>query len=238
MIAFFSPNLFRFLCNIKNKNMRLLVVFLAGITCFDPLSAQETKKKIVEIRESQFKEVFYVLKNNEEIKHGNYSKTYGPFKVQGQYDNNEKTGIWEYSFETGLEQRIDYSQDSVLFTKPFRALVKSWIVKDDSLIVNDSKKPIYLGGDNRMFYYVLKTLRYPEEARIKKIEGIVFVSAFITESGEMVDAKLEDGPKGGGLSKEALRVIQNIPQDWIAPRIHGKPVKSKVLIQLKFQMPR
>jgi periplasmic protein TonB len=218
--------------------MRFLLMLTLLYLCGFVTAAQETKKKIVEIKPSQFKETFYVLKTNSEVKHGPYLKTHGPFKAQGQFDNNIKTGVWEYFFEDELEQRIDYSKDTILFAKPMKALVRSWLVQGDTLVENNLKRPVYLGGDRRMRYYFMKTLRYPEEARKKKVEGTVLVSAFITTDGEMKDAKLETEPLAAGLSKEALWVMQNIPQDWVAPFVDGQSVPTKIILELKFQLPR
>ena len=79
--------------------MRLFFSILLSVTILSSLFGQETKKKTIENEDPRTKEVFYVLKDNPDIKHGEYKKVFSgavDLKEQGQYENNVKVGIWEY----------------------------------------------------------------------------------------------------------------------------------------------
>ena len=95
-------------------------------------------------------------------------------------------------------------------------------------------KPIFLGGEDGIYYYVWN-MRYPSDARRNGIQGKVYVSAIITETGEMIDEKVEEG-LGYGMDEEALRIIKMIPDEWIPGTVDGQPVNIKVLIPLTFKL--
>jgi hypothetical protein len=80
--------------------MRVLLTLLALL--ISTISwGQETKKKTFENESPPYKETYYVLKDNQEIKHGDYKKSYRSFSVRGQFDNGKKVGVWEFTGNDG-----------------------------------------------------------------------------------------------------------------------------------------
>jgi len=203
------------------------------------LLAQTTKKVSFKNEDPEFKEVYYVLEGQPEIKHGKYKKSssgYASLTEEGQYENNIKTGIWEYHSNAGLEQQIDFSNNTVLFSKPFKSLVGSLIVDGKNLKENNSGKvPILLGGQAKLSRLFVKYMRYPADARRNGVQGSVIVSATVTKEGLMIDEMIEQGP-GYGLNEEALRLIQLIPDDWLPLIINDEALSTRVFIEVKFQL--
>ncbi len=214
--------------------MRILTLLLLAVSV--NLFGQETKKKTVSNDYPPYKETFYVLKSDQETKHGEYKKTYGGLSIKGQFDNNKKVGVWEYYDRNGqLEQKIDFNSNKVVSTKPM-TLIKDYFVKDrDSYKdVVPEETPVFQGGQSGIIYYIWN-LRYPADARRMGTEGKVLISATITQDGKMIDEEILDGP-GNGLKEEALRVIQMIPDEWIPGKVNGKIMDIKIVIPVTFKL--
>jgi TonB family protein len=200
------------------------------------LFGQETKKKTISNDYPPFKETFYVLKSDQVTKHGEYKKTYGGLLVKGQFENNKKTGVWEYYNRSGqLEQKIDFSANKVILSKPV-TLISNYSVKDGDSYkeVTPDEVPVFQGGQSGLIYYIWN-LRYPADARRMGTEGKVLISAIITQDGRMINEEILDGP-GNGLREEALRVIQMIPDEWIPGKINDKPADIRIVIPVTFKL--
>lgn len=215
--------------------MRILLTLIL-LTTSVHLFGQNTKKKRNSNDYPRFKETFDVLKSDQEIKHGEYKKTYGGLSVKGQFENNKKTGVWEYYDRSGkLEQKIDFSANKVISTVPI-TLIKDYFVKDGDSYkdVTPEEAPVFQGGQSGIIYYIWN-LRYPADARRMGTEGKVLIAATITEDGKIIDEEILEGP-GNGLREEALRVIQMIPDEWIPGKVNGKTADIRIVIPVSFKL--
>ena len=197
--------------------------------------AQKTKKITNKNESPPYEEVYYVLAGQKSIKQGSYVLECPRFSVKGQYDKNVRTGEWIFLNEQGeLEQKIDFSADTVLIAKPF--LLKDYWIASDS--INHSKPdraPLLLGGMPRYAYYLNSLLRYPKEAYFANLMGKVLVSAIITTEGIMKDEKVVSGP-ADVLNAEGLRVVKTLPDEWLPGKVKGKPVDTMVIIVITFKL--
>ena len=66
-------------------------------------------------------------------------------------------------------------------------------------------------------------MRYPEEARLKKIMGRTILEFVISKTGRVKDVKVLKSSGSELLDSEALRVISLSP-DWEPAKMKGKPV--------------
>lgn len=96
------------------------------------------------------------------------------------------------------------------------------------------KLPEYPGGKEEFRKYILENLKYPEEARKNRVEGIVHMSAEINDNGEVVNAKIEKGI-GFGCDEEALRLIYDAHFGEVKNRGHRVKTKKKFRIQFKLK---
>jgi len=200
------------------------------------LFGQDTNKKNVSSDFPPYKETFYVLKSDQETKHGEYKKTYGGLLVTGQFESNKKTGVWEYFDRSGqLEQKIDFSANKVILTRPM-TLIENYFVKDGDSYkeVTPDETPVFQGGESGVTFY-FRNLRYPADARRMGIEGKVLILATVTQDGRLTDEEILEGPRNG-LREEALRVIKMIPDEWIPGKVNGKTVDILVVIPVIFKL--
>jgi periplasmic protein TonB len=215
--------------------MRIVLTVL--ILIISPrLVAQDTKKIAISSDTPPYEELYYVLRNDNTIKHGEYKKSYGDRLIKGKFDNNKRIGIWDYLDRNGEpELRIDFDNQKVLINKPFTFVDKFMIEKGDSLKdVKLEEEPIFLGGRGNILYYLLG-LQYPVQARREGIQGTVLVSATITKEGKIIDEKVESGPSPV-LNNEALRVIQLMPNEWLPGKVNGDEVDIRIFIPVKFKL--
>jgi len=94
--------------------------------------------------------------------------------------------------------------------------------------------PEFPGGEEAMIKYLSENLIYPDSAKVMGIQGTVYISFIIKESGEISNAKINRGI-GGGCDKEALRVIESMP-DWLPGLQRGKPVRVLINMPVVFRL--
>ncbi len=94
--------------------------------------------------------------------------------------------------------------------------------------------PKYPGGETALRTFLAENLKYPEEAKVKKLSGKVYVSFILDETGKVTNAKVVKGVDPL-LDKEALRVVNLLPQ-WEPGKDEGKPVKVSYTIPVKFSL--
>ena len=79
--------------------------------------------------------------------------------------------------------------------------------------------PAFEGG---VMSYLVKNIRYPEDAKKKKIEGEVVLRFVIDDKGNVGDVKVAKAAHPS-LDAEAVRVIRSMPK-WNPGKQNGKPV--------------
>ena len=83
---------------------------------------------------------------------------------------------------------------------------------EEKYIINED----YLSGQN---------INYPSEAKNNVVEGIVYVTFVVQETGKVVNGRVLRGI-GAGFDEEAKRVIEIIPK-WTSGTQRGKKVNSQ-----------
>ncbi|WP_316812581.1 energy transducer TonB [Pedobacter heparinus] len=211
-------------------------------TCFSLIFsfsfAQALKKvtKKTKIDACTLVEKYQVLKSDSEVKHGDYSAQILTYTEKGQYNLGKQSGIWEFSRNTEVHQKFDFSTGKFLSDQPSK-FIKKIILQDN----NDKPgkeieaKNFYLGGDPKMLTIVKKCLKYPREAMENNVMGEALLSATLTKEGEIINEKAES-QLGFGLEEEWLRVFKLIPPTWVPIMVNGKPVDAKLYFRFKFTL--
>jgi len=105
---------------------------------------------------------------------------------------------------------------------------------NSAAMVFAEEMPQFPGGEKELFAYLSKNVKYPANAKEKKIQGRVYVSFIVSSKGKVLFPHVERGI-GGGCDEEALRVTRAMPP-WKAGRQGGKPVPVKYTLPLSFKM--
>lgn len=104
----------------------------------------------------------------------------------------------------------------------------------DEVFVICEKMPVFPGGEIAMREFIAENIKYPEEAKMKKIQGKVFVQFIVDKNGNVVRPKISRGI-APLLDAEAIRVIKSMPK-W-QPGFHGeKPVNVSLNVPVAFEL--
>lgn len=157
----------------------------------------------------------------------------------------------QFYSQLSLTQRIKImkkktsKQSGLLLIIPILALMLSLVswskspvkgpVINNSIEENDSiVRPTFKGGQEALFQFISKNVQYPEKAKSKNIEGIVFVGFTITKEGKVTKINVKR-KVNEELEKEAIRVIKSMP-DWNPGTKDGKKVNIEMVVPISFKM--
>ncbi len=97
-----------------------------------------------------------------------------------------------------------------------------------------SKAERKICAEKAMLEYVYGKIRYPEVARRNSIEGVAAISFVVEKDGSLSSFEIARDP-GGGLGKEASRVVKLMPK-WIPGKQRNNPVRVKYTLPVKYQL--
>lgn len=94
--------------------------------------------------------------------------------------------------------------------------------------------PQFPGGQIAMLQYLMKNIKYPEQAMKEGIQGRVTVRFIVEKDGSISDVKpvLSVHPL---LNKEAVRVVESMPK-WTPGKHNGKPVRVRFNLPVMFKL--
>jgi periplasmic protein TonB len=94
--------------------------------------------------------------------------------------------------------------------------------------------PGFPGGEEELFRYLGKNIKYPAMAKDAGIKGMVYVNFVVWIDGTIKDVKVLRGI-GGGCDEEALRVVENMPK-WKPGKQRGKTVPVSYNLPIRFTL--
>ncbi|MEO9533963.1 MAG: M56 family metallopeptidase [Crocinitomicaceae bacterium] len=95
-------------------------------------------------------------------------------------------------------------------------------------------KPEFKGGQEALFAYIGKNVKYPESAEKNGVEGTVHVEFTVLADGKIENANIKKGA-ATELDAEALRVVKGMP-NWNPGKKDGKPVKTQMVLPITFKL--
>ena len=114
-------------------------------------------------------------------------------------------------------------------------------------ILNLERQPMFPGCKNiqnkwdklkcaeeKMNNWIYSNLKYPAEAKERKIEGTCFATFIVERSGIITNLKLKRNI-GYGCGEETLRLIKNMPE-WIPGFTRNRSVRVQYDIKIKFEL--
>jgi len=94
--------------------------------------------------------------------------------------------------------------------------------------------PEFLGGQDSLFAYIGKELKYPEEAVENGVQGTVYVAFVVETDGKISGERVLRG-LGGACDREALRVVSGMP-NWKPGKRQGKEVRVQYNLPIRFKL--
>lgn len=106
--------------------------------------------------------------------------------------------------------------------------------ESSKIFVAVEQMPKFVGGEDKLFEYLVNEIKYPREAFENKKVGVVYITFIVRKSGKITDAKIIRDI-GYGCGEEALRVIKQMP-NWIPAKNNGEAVSVEFTLPVSFQL--
>ncbi|MBO4718534.1 MAG: TonB family protein [Prevotella sp.] len=94
--------------------------------------------------------------------------------------------------------------------------------------------PEFPGGPAALYETLVKSIQYPEEARIKGAQGRAIVTFVVEKDGSISNARMVKSVDPS-LDAEALRVVNSMPK-WNPGKQNGEPVRVKYTAPVRFSL--
>lgn len=105
---------------------------------------------------------------------------------------------------------------------------------DDYIFTIVEDQPEFPGGQEAMYEFLRKNIRYPTMAREAGIQGTVFVTFVVEPDGSITNVEVVRGI-GGGCDQEAVRVVRSMPP-WNPGKQRGQAVRVQFNLPVRFQL--
>lgn len=148
----------------------------------------------------------------------------------------QTTDIEEVEDEEKVEDiKINVEDDLLTKVKEF-VIIEEVIEKpkEQEVFVVAEKMPEFDGGVEKLYEYLGKQIKYPEQARSVGIEGFVYVTFIVEKDGSITNSEIARDI-GAGCGQEALRVVNDMPK-WIPGEQRDKKVRVKFTLPVKFTL--
>lgn len=109
-------------------------------------------------------------------------------------------------------------------------------IEGDSVRIYEivEQMPSFPGGNQAVFQYLSKHIKYPVVAEDKGIQGLVIVTFVVERDGSVTDVRVAKSVDAS-LDKEAVRVVSDMPR-WIPGKKNGKAVRVRYTVPVTFRL--
>lgn len=112
----------------------------------------------------------------------------------------------------------------------------TYVEPEDKTFIVVEDMPEFVGGIEAMMEYLEENLKYPSIAQEEGIQGKVYVEFVVSKDGSISEVVLKDDYDiGGGCGKEALRVVEGMP-NWIPGKQRGEAVNVRFTLPITFRL--
>lgn len=94
--------------------------------------------------------------------------------------------------------------------------------------------PSFPGGDSKLFSFLKLAKQYPDNLKLKKIEGKVYIQFWVNKNGYIADLKILRSPDTN-LSSEAIRIVKLMPKWNSGKNFKGDYVGVKMVLPINFK---
>lgn len=93
---------------------------------------------------------------------------------------------------------------------------------------------MFPGGQEELIKYLALNIKYPKQAKVRGVEGLVYVSFVVEKDGSLTDINLLKDI-GSGCGQEAVRVVKEMPK-WRPAKLKGEKVRMQFNLPVKFTL--
>ena len=140
--------------------------------------------------------------------------------------------VVENEVEVAEVEMIDTEADATTVVEEFT--VKEEVVEEEIFTIVESMPEFPGGGQEALFKYLQKEMKYPQVAKENGIQGTVFVNFVVGKDGKIRDVKILRGVNKM-LDDEAIRVVKAMPA-WSPGKQRGKSVSVSYNLPIKFTL--
>lgn len=105
----------------------------------------------------------------------------------------------------------------------------------DSAYVNVDNLPVFKDGDTGILNFIRDNTKYPEDAKLKGIQGRVVVRFVVEKDCSVSEVGIVEG-KYPSLDAEAVRVVSTLPKFEKPALKDGEPVRVYYMIPVQFNL--
>jgi TonB family protein len=167
------------------------------------------------------------------IHHGAYSvwDKNGNIWKKGNYQEDKMHGEQTTLYPSGKTQRIEILENGKFISgQCFDKEGK----EEEFYHTIVEEQPEFQGGQNELFSYLGRTLKYPKKARKDGVEGTIYVGFIVEANGKISNVALKRGVHPL-LNEEAIKVVSEMPK-WKPGKINDKFVRVAYTVPIKFKL--
>lgn len=98
----------------------------------------------------------------------------------------------------------------------------------------EDTKAHFPGDSVALATFIKDMLYYPENARLAKEQGIVYIRLTVERDGSISKTKVLKGVSSS-LDQEALRIVNLMP-NWMPETNNGKPIRTNLVLPISFKL--
>ncbi len=152
----------------------------------------------------------------------------GTTKISENYVKGWKAGEKKIFYENGnLALRELYDAKSKITNSTYLDMKGKPVTKEEVIT-----EPLFPGGMKNFYMYLGRSIKFPVEAQVNKVQGKVYVSLLIGRTGKIERIRIISSPHKS-LAGEAVRVIGRSP-DWIPGTLFGNPASLPSIVIINF----
>ena len=184
-----------------------------------PVKVEE--QKVVEKVKSSVKFTPPVIKKDDEVK---------PEEVKSQEDlNKTNTAIGSFDVKGNDETGGEVLKAKEVIAQPEPPKEEETKVFDVVEVM-----PTFPGGQQALFEWLSKNIKYPVVAEENGVQGRVIVTFVVERNGSITDVQVAKSVDPS-LDKEAVRVVKAMPH-WIPGKQNGSAVRVKFTVPVTFRL--
>lgn len=153
----------------------------------------------------------------------------GKVKEEGRYGNAFKIGEWKGYTPKG---KLFYEEEYDSYGKLLKG--KSFYKRKTYVYTQILETAHPQGGVESFLNSIGQHMKYPEEAKVNRIQGEVFVRFMVEKSGKLTNVEIMKG-LGYGCDEAVLEAFKKVPK-WSPSKKRGQPVRQSLVLPIRFEL--